>query len=114
MGVPGAVHQWVDQVDVVFPEVCEPASETGGDTVVLGVVGGVVVAAVFELLCVLDVPPLTDGEMLFCVLVLPPLTDGEMVKVGCTVIAGCTLIIAAAEALWLPPRPCRARVTRPW
>jgi len=74
------VHHFVEKVVVVFPDLCEPETATGGETVMTG--AGVVLAAVFELLCVLEDPPLTDGEMLFCVLEVPPLTDGEMVNVG--------------------------------
>jgi hypothetical protein len=74
------VHHFVEKLVVVFPDVCEPESATGGETVMTG--AGVVLAAVFELLCVLEVPPLTDGEMLLWVLEVPPFTDGEMVNVG--------------------------------
>jgi hypothetical protein len=43
---------------------------------------GVLLAAVFELLCVLEVPPLTVGAMLLCVPAVPPFTVGAMVNVG--------------------------------
>jgi hypothetical protein len=66
---------------VVGPLVCEPETEAGGVTVVDV---GVVLAVVFEVLCVVEAPPLIEGEML---------------NTGCTVIAGWTLIIATAEAL---------------
>jgi hypothetical protein len=55
------VHHFVEKLVVVFPEFCEPDTATGGETVTVG--AGVVLAAVFELLCVLEVPPLTDGEI---------------------------------------------------
>ncbi|HZW33172.1 MAG TPA: hypothetical protein VFF52_20820 [Isosphaeraceae bacterium] len=57
------VHHFVEKVVEVFPEVCEPDTLTGGETVTVGAGAGVVLAAVFELLCVLEVPPLTDGEI---------------------------------------------------
>lgn len=106
-------HHLVWKLVVVFPLVFEPETATGGETVTLAV-PGVALAAVFELLCVLEVPPLTDGAMLLCVLEAPPLTDGAMVNVGWMVIAGCTLIIAMAEARWPPPRPRRPWLIRPW
>jgi hypothetical protein len=74
------VHHFDEKLVVVFPDVCEPDTATGGETVTVG--AGVALAAVFELLCVLEVPPLTEGEMLLCVLEVPPLTDGEIVNVG--------------------------------
>jgi len=55
------VHHFDEKLVVVFPDVCEPDTATGGETVTVG--AGVVLAAVFELLCVLEVPPLTDGEI---------------------------------------------------
>jgi hypothetical protein len=96
---PGAVHHFDEYFVVVSPEVCEPETEEGGETVV----PGVVLADVLEVLCVLEVPPLTDGAMLVWVLEAPPLTVGEML------MTGCTLIIAVVMAFWrTPPRPCRA------
>jgi hypothetical protein len=47
---------------------------------------GAVLADVFEVLCVVEVPPLTVGSTLI---------------VGWTVIIGCTLIIAVFMAIWL-------------
>ena len=55
------VHHFVEKLVVVFPDVCEPDTATGGATVTVG--AGVALAAVFELLCWLEVPPLTDGEI---------------------------------------------------
>lgn len=52
----GAVHHLVTKLDVVLPEVCVPVIVIGGVTVV-----GFELAAVFDELWVLDVPPLMAG-----------------------------------------------------
>lgn len=84
------VFQFVVNVVVVFPFVFDPEIETGGVTVEVGV--GVVLAEVLEVLCVLDVPPLTDGSTLI---------------IGCTLITGATVIVAALEARIIIARPWR-------
>jgi hypothetical protein len=77
------VFQFVVKVVVVFPFVFDPEIETGGVTVTVVVGVGVVLAEVLEVLCVLDVPPLTDGSTLI---------------IGWTLITGATEIVAALEA----------------
>ena len=98
------VFQFVLKVVVVFPFVFDPVIEAGGVTVELGDGVGVVLADVLEVLCVLDVPPLTDGSTLI---------------IGWTLIAGAKVIVATLEAriiiarLWWF-RPACSRVLAEW
>src|SRR5207249_679756 len=95
VGGVGEVHQFDEYELVVRPVVCVAETEKGGV-----IAAGWVLAEVFELLCVLDAPPLTDGEML---------------NTGCTLIAGATVIIGEAVAIArAPPCPCRPILRRPW
>jgi hypothetical protein len=55
-GVAGVDHHFVEYAFVVLPLVSDPVAETG---VVVGI--WAVLAAVFDELCVLAVPPLTVG-----------------------------------------------------
>ncbi len=100
----GDVFQFVVKVVVVSPFVFDPERETGGVTVCVwdGVKGelvgvGVVLAEVLEVLCVLDVPPLTDGSTLI---------------MGWTLITGWTVIVALLEALCMMVWPCRSLLPR--
>lgn len=98
----GDVFQFVVKLVVVFPFVFDPEMDTGGVTVwvwdgvkgeLVGVGVGVVLAEVLEVLCVLDVPPLTDGSTLI---------------MGWTLITGWTLIDALLVALCMMEWPCRS------
>jgi hypothetical protein len=88
VGSVGVVHQFVEKEFVVCPVVCEAEIEIGG-----AIAAGWVLADVFEVLWVLDAPPLTDGEML---------NTGWMLIAGATVIIGEAVAMARALA-W----PCR-------
>ena len=55
---------------------------------------GVVLAEVLEVLCVLEVPPLTDGSTLI---------------IGSILIAGATVMVAALVALIVVARECPRR-----
>jgi hypothetical protein len=52
------VHQSVENELVVCPLTCVAEIETGGVTTL-----GCVLAEVFEVLCVVEAPPLADGEL---------------------------------------------------
>ncbi len=92
------VFQFVVNVVVVFPVLLVPWTETGGVTVTLAVaVGvGVVLAEVLEVLCVLEVPPLTEGSTLI---------------IGWTRIAGATVMVALFAALIVIARAWPRRLT---
>jgi hypothetical protein len=97
----GVVHHRVENVVVVLPVVWAIESETGA--VMVEAIGvdevGVVLAEVFEVLWVEEVPPLTVG----CMLIM-----------GWTLMAGWTRIVAAAITFCRPwARPCRAWAIRP-
>jgi hypothetical protein len=81
---------------VVSPLVCEAEAVSG----VAVVVGWAVLAAVFDELCVLAVPPLTLG----CTMIL-----GAILNVGSTVIVGVALAVAPPVSTRMcptTPRPC--------
>jgi hypothetical protein len=52
-------------------------------------------------------PVFAEVDELLCVLEVPPLTVGCTLKVGWTLIEGWTMITGAAMAMLLPPRAIR-------